>query len=127
MNQTEAFDAASKATEQRKNYIKLRRDEFDVFFSWRYGWRNRPPSRIVSYLYEIFNPLSEANFRAPALKLISNNSEDDISAIQGISAIVSLRIKPSPSFPHQELLQESLQKISSSNYSMREVDNLKVS
>lgn len=104
MNQTEAFDAASKATEQRKNYIKLRRDEFDVFFSWRYGWRNRPPSRIVSYLYEIFNPLSEANFRAPALKLISNNSEDDISAIQGISAIVSLRIKPPPLFSPSRII-----------------------
>ena len=89
LNQTEAFDAVSKATGAKKNYIKLRRDEFDVFFSWRHGWR-----RIVSYLYEIFNPLSEPDFRALALKLISSNSEDDISAVQEISTFVSSKRKP---------------------------------
>lgn len=50
---SEAFKDISKKLGGPTNaYLKLRRDEFDVFFSWRRGYCNRPISKVVRNHHE---------------------------------------------------------------------------
>jgi len=57
---TMAFSQLAEAINAKPNYIRLRRDEFDVFFSNnpRKGWHNRKPTASVVYLFNKFDDLS---------------------------------------------------------------------
>lgn len=49
----EAFNEISIIMGRENNYLKLRRDEFDVLTSSnRKGWRNRPVTQDVQKLFE---------------------------------------------------------------------------
>lgn len=53
---TEAFNEISSLMGKENNYLRLRRDEFDVLTSSRRkGWRNRPPIKDVEELYNILS------------------------------------------------------------------------
>lgn len=53
-----AFNDISKKLGGPGNaYLKLRRDEFDVFFSWRRGYCNRPISKVVRNYHERWNKI----------------------------------------------------------------------
>lgn len=48
-----AFESISKRFGKSNNYMKLRRDEFDVFMDGgRKGWRNREPAPIVTRMHQ---------------------------------------------------------------------------
>lgn len=48
-----AFNGISTRFGKSQNYIKLRRDEFDVFMSGdRKGWRNREPAAVVMRMHQ---------------------------------------------------------------------------
>jgi Domain of unknown function (DUF3883) len=54
----QAFEEIAKILGVKKNYIKLRRDEFDPIFSWRRGWQ-RPMDRQIVKTIEAFQDLGE--------------------------------------------------------------------
>lgn len=52
-NRSEAFKAISILMGRDNNYLKLRRDEFDVLTnSTRNGWKNRPVAPDVQKMYK---------------------------------------------------------------------------
>jgi hypothetical protein len=75
----EAFDESSKLLGVNKNYIKLRRDEFDKIFPWRAGWQ-APFSKQVVRTIQAFQDLEEPDLREMVLKILHDetyrNSED---------------------------------------------------
>ncbi len=45
-NQSKAFEGISKFYNKKNNYLRFRRDEFDVLTSSpRQGWKNRKPAK----------------------------------------------------------------------------------
>lgn len=54
----EAFENCAKILNVKKNYIKLRRDEFDPVFPWRRGWQ-RPMDKQILRTIETFQDLEE--------------------------------------------------------------------
>lgn len=59
-NRKSMIEDISRLLGRENNYLKLRRDEFDVLSnSHRKGWRNRPPSSDVT---KIYNDLSKLDF-----------------------------------------------------------------
>ena len=69
----QAFEETAIILNVKKNYVKLRRDEFDPVFPWRRGWQ-RPMDRQVIKTIEAFQDLDdEAMFRI--VKDILNNKE----------------------------------------------------
>lgn len=55
---TEAFrDISQKLGGPANAYLKQRRDEFDVYFSWRVGYNKRRISTAVSNYYERWNKI----------------------------------------------------------------------
>lgn len=55
----QAYNELAKIINAKPNYIKLRRDEFDVFFpNSRQGWNKRDPIPSVLNLYSEFNAYS---------------------------------------------------------------------
>ena len=60
-NTTQAFGEIALHFDRNKNYIKLRRDEFDALpdsSSHRIGWKNRPPTKEVVDIAEYLKRLS---------------------------------------------------------------------
>jgi len=54
----EAFEETASILSVKKNYVKLRRDEFDPAFPWRRGWQ-RPMDRQIVRTLEAFQNLDE--------------------------------------------------------------------
>lgn len=71
----DAFNDISIKLNLNGQYLKLRRDEFDPFFEWRKGWRNRPVDKTCIQVYEYYNNLSEHSFRDIVVKLINGNTD----------------------------------------------------
>lgn len=78
---TSAFQGLANKINAKPNYIKLRRDEFDVFFpeNMRQGWSKREPTRAV---VDFFNKLNKYSFEDLAFKvtqLIETKNNNKIS------------------------------------------------
>ena len=59
---TEAFIAISEIMGRPNNYLKLRRDEFDVLTdSTRKGWHNRPVNSEVKKIFDELSVLSRSD------------------------------------------------------------------
>jgi len=60
---SEAFEWLSiKLGGPNNAYLKQRRDEFDVYFKWRKGYRNRAISSAVRNYYERWNKIPFNDF-----------------------------------------------------------------
>lgn len=69
----EAFSKCAELLDVKKNYIKLRRDEFDPVYNWRQGWRNRPMAKIVCRTIETFDQWSEREMRLLVIDILRHN------------------------------------------------------
>lgn len=58
----DAFEETAKSLNVKKNYVKLRRDEFDYVFPWREGWK-RPMAKRIIRAIEILDDLEEPDIR----------------------------------------------------------------
>lgn len=72
----EVCEETSRRLGVNKNYIKLRRDEFDAIFPWRVGWQ-APLSRQVVRTVEAFQDLEESDIREIVLKILDDKSYPD--------------------------------------------------
>lgn len=82
----EAFEAVGDTLQVKKNYVKLRRDEFDPAFPWREGWKRSMDKRIVKTI-ELFQDLDEPEMREIVLKILKDNtyqSSEELTQITGI-------------------------------------------
>ncbi|QHL88235.1 DUF3883 domain-containing protein [Nibribacter ruber] len=66
-----AFVEVAERLGVRKNYVKLRRDEFDFVFPWRQGWK-RPMDKQILHVIEMFSDLDEPAVRNIVLKILEN-------------------------------------------------------
>lgn len=73
---SDAFSKCAAVLDVKKNYIKLRRDEFDPIYNWRKGWNNRPMAPIVCHIVELFDQLPEPALRDLIVKILNNKYPD---------------------------------------------------
>jgi hypothetical protein len=66
-----AFEETAKRLGVKKNYVKLRRDEFDPVFSWRIGWQ-RPMDRQIIKTIEAFQEMDEAEVFHIVSEILNN-------------------------------------------------------
>lgn len=80
---TEAFEDISIKLGRENNYLKLKRDEFDVLTSsTRNGWRNRPANRDVKDLYYELSSYDYDSITAIVKDIIDTavkNTEEEIT------------------------------------------------
>ena len=89
---TEAFQKLSLLFDRNDNYLKLRRDEYDVLTdSHRNGWRNRPPAKSVMEMYEYLQQFTFNELTAFVKSLIENTQDEDLSADKSFMQNVSSR------------------------------------
>ena len=69
----EAFLKTAKALNVKKNYVKLRRDEFDYLYSWRRGWQ-RPMHKQIIKTIEAFQDMDEPDLREIVLNILNNTA-----------------------------------------------------
>ncbi len=69
----EAFLETAKALNVKKNYVKLRRDEFDYLYSWRRGWQ-RPMHKQIIKTIEAFQDMDEPDIREIVLNILNNTT-----------------------------------------------------
>lgn len=69
----EAFSKCAELLDVKKNYIKLRRDEFDPVYNWRRGWRNRQMAKIICRTIETFDQWSEIDMRLLVMDILRHN------------------------------------------------------
>ena len=67
----DAFEKTSDLLNVKRNYVKLRRDEFDPIYPWRQGWKRPMDKRIIRTI-EILDDVEEIDIKE--LKSIFNNS-----------------------------------------------------
>lgn len=74
---SDAFSKCAALLDVKKNYIKLRRDEFDPIYNWKKGWNNRPMAPIVCHIVEQFDQLPEPILRDIVVKILKNKEYSD--------------------------------------------------
>jgi hypothetical protein len=80
-NRNEAFRNLSMIFGRDNNYLKLRRDEFDVLTdSHRKGWHNRPPLKELVEMVEYLNQFSFSQMTEIVRALIPSNSKEILSS-----------------------------------------------
>ena len=86
------LDISEKITKNEgkvNNYVKQRRDEFDVFFdNGRAGYRNRKPTPKVYRMYEHWNEINFDDLTVIAHGILENDSDDKLSKLSGMDKIV---------------------------------------
>ncbi len=80
----EAFRATAKALGVNKNYVKLRRDEFDYIFPWRRGWQ-RPMHKQIVRAMEALQDIDEPELREIVLNLLNNKTYRNSEEIEVIA------------------------------------------
>ncbi len=68
-----AFEQIAATLNVKKNYVKLRRDEFDFIYPWRNGWQ-RPMHRQILRTIEAFQDSEEQDVREVVLEILNNNN-----------------------------------------------------
>lgn len=72
------------------NYLKQRRDEFDVFFdNGRAGYRNRKPTKVVQKMYENWNSIEFSKFTDIAKSVLENIPDNELMRIEDAYKIMS--------------------------------------
>ena len=85
MTQTEAFADISFIMGRENNYLKLRRDEFDVLTSSpRKGWRNRAVAPQVQVLFDELNIISFEKLTEQVKNILTKAKETDEAVQQEI-------------------------------------------
>lgn len=69
----EAFEKTANLLNVKKNYVKLRRDEFDPVYPWRQGWKRPMDKRIIRAI-EILDDLEEPDIRDIVNNILYNPS-----------------------------------------------------
>ncbi len=84
----EAFEGIADTLDVKKNYVKLRRDEFDAAFPWREGWKRPMDKRIVKTI-ELFQDLDEPVMREIVLKILKDNTYQSSEVLTQITGIIN--------------------------------------
>lgn len=58
----DAFERTAELLDVKRNYVKLRRDEFDPVYPWRQGWKRPMDKRIIRTI-DILDGLQEEDIR----------------------------------------------------------------
>ena len=69
----EAFETTAQRLGVRKNYVKLRRDEFDYVYPWRRGWQRPMDKQIVKTL-GAFQDIEEPDLREIVLRILNDGN-----------------------------------------------------
>lgn len=72
-NHTDAFEDTAKILGTKKNYIKFRRDEFDLIHPWRTGWQRSMDNRVVKAI-EVLQDLEEFDLRDIVLRILHDEN-----------------------------------------------------
>ena len=83
---SDAFSQIAIILGAKKNYIRLRRDEFDIVHPWRKGWQ-RPMDNTVARVIDALQDLSEIELRVIVQKILY---EKDYRKSEDISKITSV-------------------------------------
>lgn len=67
----EVFDKTANLLNVKRNYVKLRRDEFDPIYPWRQGWKRPMDKRIIRTI-EILDELEEPDVRDIVSNILYN-------------------------------------------------------
>lgn len=83
----EAFEKTAQLLEVKRNYIKLRRDEFDPVFPWRQGWKRPMDKRIIRTI-ELLDDLEEPDLREIIESFLYNLSYRDSEELNEILLVI---------------------------------------
>lgn len=83
----DAFEVCANLLNVKRNYIKLRRDEFDPVFPWRQGWKRPMDKRIIRAI-EILDELDEVDLREIVENILHNPSYRENEELNEIVAII---------------------------------------
>lgn len=86
-NHSKAFESISIKLGIKKNYIKFRRDDFNLEFTWRKGWQRPMDKRIINAI-EILKDLSETELREIVLLILNNDDYRDSNEIKQITSLI---------------------------------------
>lgn len=90
----QAFDEASTTLGINRNYIKLRRDEFDKVFPWRVGWK-APMSKQILKTIEALQDLPESDLRTLVVSIIQGKYSESEDVVQIVAMLVDTSSKKS--------------------------------
>jgi hypothetical protein len=83
----EAFETIANLLNVKRNYVKLRRDEFDPIYPWRQGWKRPMDKRIIRTI-EILDDLEEFDLREIVNNILYNPSYRDGEELKDIINII---------------------------------------
>jgi hypothetical protein len=83
----EAFEFTAKKLGVKKNYVKLRRDEFDYVYPWRRGWQ-RPMDRQIIKTIEAFQDIDEPDLREIVLNVLNNADYKESEEAEKINDLI---------------------------------------
>lgn len=86
-------DMSEKITREdgyANNYLKQRRDEFDVFYdNGRVGYRNRKPTKAVQRMYENWDQIEFEKMTCIVKAILENLSDQEIMKIDDSNIIIA--------------------------------------
>ena len=83
----EAFEKTADLLSVKRNYVKLRRDEFDPIYPWRQGWKRPMDKRIIRTI-EILDDLEETDMRDIVSNILHNPSYRDDEDLKDIVNLI---------------------------------------
>lgn len=84
---SEAFQKTADFLGVKKNYVKLRRDEFDPVFPWRQGWKRPMDKRIIRTI-DLLNDLREEDIRYIVKNILYDPSYRESDEINDMLSII---------------------------------------
>jgi len=78
-NDKDAFHRTAESLGIPSNYIKFRRDEFDVVHPHRKGWHKRPMTPSIINTINALQDLDEPTLRGIVKDILSNSLDSDVS------------------------------------------------
>lgn len=83
-NRSRAISDIGSVFDHDNNYLKLRRDEFDVITgSHRKGWHNRPVAQSVQQLFDYYEQFSFDELTAMAKEMLESH-RDSLSEVPAV-------------------------------------------
>lgn len=102
---SDAFKKISEVFDRENNYLKLRRDEFDVLTSsHRNGWRNRKPAIDVLIMTEYLKTFSFDQI-TQLVKSLIENAQATIEKVDIISEDIACKLDIGQGYSEEELEQ----------------------
>jgi len=83
---SEAFKTIAQVLDIKKNYIKFRRDEFDIIHPWRQGWKRKMDNRIIKSV-EALQDIEEPDLRNIVLNILNDASYRNSEGVKQITSI----------------------------------------